>query len=128
MRLQPTHFDKGIADGYHVLGTNEEAGKFGLGGRRSDKFDDLRYGEDWSVDMGDRGIFIKEDVVTGADSSADGGKVRGVGVAREDHVACMVNNSVFGVGSDVFEELGDVIIGEFGGRGLFGANFTDSIE
>ena len=56
-RLQPTHFDKGIADGYHFLGTIEEAGKFGFGGIRSDKFDDLRYGEDWSVDMMDRGVF-----------------------------------------------------------------------
>ena len=51
-RLQPTHFDKGILYGYHFLGTNEEAGKFGFGGIRSDEFDDLRYGEDWSVDMG----------------------------------------------------------------------------
>ena len=52
--------------------------------------------------------------------------VKGVGVAREDHVACMVNNAIVGVGSDVVEELGDVVIGEFGGRGLFGANFTES--
>ena len=52
-------------NGYHVLGTNEEAGKFGFGGRRSDKFDDLRYDEDWAVDMGDRGVFRDEDLVTG---------------------------------------------------------------
>ena len=52
-------------DGYHILGTNKEAGKFRFGGRRSDKFDDLCHGEDWAVDMGDRGFFIEEDVVTG---------------------------------------------------------------
>ena len=46
LRMQPTHFYKGIADGYHILVTIEEASKFGFGGRRSDKFDDLRYGED----------------------------------------------------------------------------------
>ena len=61
-----THFEKVIVDGYHILGTNEEAGKFGFGVRRSDEFDDWRYGEDWAVDMGDRGIFGDEDVVTGA--------------------------------------------------------------
>ena len=65
-RLQPTHFDKVIADGYHILSTNEEAGKFGFGGRRSDKFDDLHYGEDWAVDIGDRAVFRDEDVVTGS--------------------------------------------------------------
>ena len=53
-------------NGYHVLGTNEEAGRIGFGGRRSDEFDDLRHGEDWAVDMGDRGIFGEEDVVTDA--------------------------------------------------------------
>ena len=53
-------------------------------------------------------------------------KVRSFGVAREDHVACMVNNAIVWVGSDLVEELGDVVIGEFGGRGLFGANFTES--
>ena len=53
-------------------------------------------------------------------------KVRGVGVAREDHVTCMVNNAIVGVGSDVVEELGGAVIGGFGGRGLFGANFTES--
>ena len=63
-RLRPTHFEKVIVDGYHILGTNEEAGKFGFGGRRSDKFDDLRHGEDWSVDMGDRGVFGDKIVVT----------------------------------------------------------------
>ena len=51
---------------YHVLGTNEVAGKFGFSGRRCDKFDYLRHGEDWSVDMGDRGVFRDEDVVTSA--------------------------------------------------------------
>ena len=66
MRLQPTHFDKGIADVYHVLVTNEVARKFGFSGRRCDKFDYLRHGEDWSVDMGDRGVFRDEYVVTGA--------------------------------------------------------------
>ena len=55
----------------------------------------------------------------------DYAKVRGVGVSREDHVACMVNNAVLGVGSNVVEELGDVVIGEFGGRGLSGANLTE---
>ena len=39
-------------DGYHILGTNEEAGNFGFIGRRSDEFDDLCYGEDWAVEMG----------------------------------------------------------------------------
>ena len=53
-------------------------------------------------------------------------KVRSVGVAREDHVTCMVNNAIVGLGSDVVEELGGVVIGGFGGRGLFGANFTES--
>ena len=38
----------------------------------------------------------------------------------------MVNNSVVGVGSNVVEELGDVVIGEFGGRGLSRANLTES--
>ena len=51
---------------YHVLGTNEVAGKFGFSGRSCDKFDYLRHGEDWSVDMGDRGVFRDEDVVTSA--------------------------------------------------------------
>ena len=122
----PTNFDKVIVDGYHVLGTNEEAGKFGFSGRRSDKFNDLRHGEDWSVDMGERGVFGDEDVVTGAAERADDVKGRGVGVAREDHVAYMVNDAVVGVGSDIVEELGDVVIGEFGDRGLSGSNFTES--
>ena len=65
-RLQPTHFEKGIVNGYPFLGTNEEARKFGFSGIRSDQFDDLRHGEDWSVDMGDRGVFGDKDVVTGA--------------------------------------------------------------
>ena len=47
-------------------------------------------------------------------------------MAIEDHAACMVNNAIFRVGSDVVEELGDVVIGEFGGRVLFGANFIES--
>ena len=47
-------------------------------------------------------------------------------MSRYDHVSCMVNNSVVGVGSDVVEELGDVVIGEFGDRGLSGANLTES--
>ena len=72
---------------YHVLGTNEEAGKFGFGGRRSDKFDDLCHGEYWAVDMGDRGVFIEEYVVTGAAERADDVKVSCIGVAREYHVA-----------------------------------------
>ena len=76
--------------------------------------------------MGDRGVFGDEDVVTGAAERADYVKVRDVGVAREDHVSCVVDNAVVGVSSDVVEELGDVVIGEFGGRGLFGANFANS--
>ena len=76
--------------------------------------------------MGDRGVFGDEDVVTGAAGRADYVKVRDVGVAREDHFACVVDNAVVGVGSDVVEELGDVIIGEFGGRGLYGANLAES--
>ena len=100
-RLRPTHFEKSIADGYHVLGTIEEAGKFGFGGRRSDEFDDLRYGEDWSVDMGVRGAFGEEYVVTGADARADDVKVRGVSVVREYHVDFVVDNAVVRVGSDV---------------------------
>ena len=47
-------------------------------------------------------------------------------MAREDHVACMANNAVVRVGSDVVEELGDVVIGDLGGKGLSGANFTES--
>ena len=46
-------------------------------------------------------------------------------MAIEDHVVFVVDNAIVGVGSDVVEELGDFIIGEFGGRGLFGANFTE---
>ena len=38
----------------------------------------------------------------------------------------MVNNDIVWVGSDIVEEFSDVVIGEFGGRGLFGANFTES--
>ena len=38
----------------------------------------------------------------------------------------MVNGAIVGVGSNVVEELGDVVIGEFGGRGLSGANLTES--
>ena len=113
-------------DGYHVLGTNEEAGNFEFSGRRSDKFNDLRHGEDWSVDMGDRGVFGDEDVVTGAAERADDVKVRGVGVAREDNVAYMLNDAFVWVGSDVVEELGDVVIGEFSDRGLSGSNSTES--
>ena len=75
--------------------------------------------------MGYRGVFIEEDVVTGAAVLADDVKVRGVGVAREDHVAYMVNDAFVGVGSDVVEKLGDVVIGEFGDRGLSGSNFTE---
>ena len=44
--LWPTHFDKGITDGGHVLGTDEETGDFGFGGGGSEKFDDLCDGED----------------------------------------------------------------------------------
>ena len=47
-------------------------------------------------------------------------------MAREDNFSFMVNNAVVGVGSDVVEELGDVVIGEFGDRGLSGANLTES--
>ena len=32
-RLWPAHFDKGLAYGYHFLGIDEEATKFGLGGQ-----------------------------------------------------------------------------------------------
>ena len=124
-RLHPTHFYKGIVYRYHVLGTNEEAGNFGFSGRRSEKFDDLRYSEDWAVEMGDRGVFGDEGVVTRGDARADGVKVRGVGVAREYNVGFVVDNAVAGVGSDVAEELGDVVIGEFGGRGVSGANLTE---
>ena len=38
----------------------------------------------------------------------------------------MVDNAVVRVGSDVVEELGDIVIGDFGGRGLSGANLTES--
>ena len=76
--------------------------------------------------MGDRGVFIEEDVVTGAAAWADQVKVRVIGEAREDNVACVVDNAVVGVGSDVVEELGDVVIGDFGWRGLSGANLTES--
>ena len=47
-------------------------------------------------------------------------------MAREDHVDCMVKNASVWVGRNVVEELGDVVIGEFGDRGLFGANFNES--
>ena len=47
-------------------------------------------------------------------------------MAREDNVSCMVNNAIVWVGSDVVDELGDVVIGEFGGRGFYGANFANS--
>ena len=53
-------------------------------------------------------------------------KVRGIGVARDDRVACVVDNAVVRVGSDVVEELGDVVIGDFGWRGLSGANLIES--
>ena len=73
------------------------------------------------------GVFFGyEDVVTGAAVRADDVKVRSVGVARGYHVAFVVDNAVVGVGSDIVEELGDVVIGEFGGRGLSGANLTES--
>ena len=45
-------------------------------------------------------------------------------MAREYHVVCVVDNAVVRVGSNVVEELGDVVIGEFGGRGLSRANLT----
>ena len=57
---------------------------------------------------------------------ADDVKVRSVGVAREYHVAFVVDNAVVGVGSDIVEELGDVVIGEFGGRGVSGSIFAES--
>ena len=38
----------------------------------------------------------------------------------------MVDNAIVRVGSDVVEELGDVVIGDFGWRGLSGANLTES--
>ena len=47
-------------------------------------------------------------------------------MAREDHVSCVVDNSVVRVGIDVVEDLGDVVIGDFGWRGLSGANITES--
>ena len=47
-------------------------------------------------------------------------------MAREYHVVCVVDNAVVRVGSDIVEELGDVVIGEFGDRGLSGANLTES--
>ena len=37
----------------------------------------------------------------------------------------MVDYVISGVGSDIVEELVDVVIGEFGGRGLSGSNFTE---
>ena len=49
-------------------------------------------------------------------------------MARDDHVACVVDNSVVRVGIDVVEDLGDVVIDDFGGRGLSGANFTEGSE
>ena len=75
--------------------------------------------------MGDRDVFGDEDVVTGTAEQAGDVKVRGVEVSREYHVAYMVNDAFVGVGSDVVEKLGDVVIGEFGDRGLSGSNFTE---
>ena len=46
-------------------------------------------------------------------------------MSREDHIAFVVDNAVVRVGSDIVEELDDVVIGEFGGRGFSGANLTD---
>ena len=86
----------------------------------------MRHGEDWSVDMVDRGVFIEEDIVTGTAARSDDVKVRGVGVSKEDHVSYMVDNAVVGLGSGVVEDLGDVVIGKFGYRGLSGANFVES--
>jgi hypothetical protein len=36
--LRSTHFDEGLTEGGHFLGGSEESAKFGLGGRRHDKF------------------------------------------------------------------------------------------
>ena len=73
-----------------------------------------------------RGAVGEEDVVTGGAALADEVKVRGIGLAREYHVAFMVDNAVVGVGSDVVEELVDVVIGEFGWRGLSGSIYPES--
>ena len=75
--------------------------------------------------MGGRSSFIQEDVVSVAVAQADHVNVRGFGVSREDHIAFVVDNAVVRVGSNVVEELDDVVIGEFGGRGLSGANLTE---
>ena len=46
-------------------------------------------------------------------------------MAREYNVGFVVDTAVVGVGRNVAEELDDVVIGEFGGRGVSGANLTE---
>ena len=46
----------------------------------------------------------------------------------KDHVAGAVDDSVFGVGSEIVEELAKVGTGEFGGCGLGGSKFAEGDE
>ena len=56
-RLRPTHFDKGIPKWNNGLGTDEQAGYFGFGGRGRNKLNDLGDSKDWAVAGGDRSVF-----------------------------------------------------------------------
>ena len=45
-RLRPSHFDEGIAQGYHFTRSDEESRKLGFSGRGHHKFDDLGDGQE----------------------------------------------------------------------------------
>ena len=125
-RLRPYHFNKGLADGYHFLGSNKEATKFGRGGQGHYKANYLCNCEYGSVTPWDL-IIIGEEYVCTHLAARLGFIVEScVRVCSKDHVTGKKHNSIIRVGGKITKEVINSLRYKCSGGCLLGTNGAES--
>ena len=111
---------------YHLLVSDEDPTKLSLIFRGHDKLDDLRNGEDGTVEA--QGVIIIGEKYVGASLNSSFVIVIGLCV-RVDSNNCAtgaLGDAVAGVGGDIIKELISCIVDELGVSILLSSKLTDS--